>query len=129
MKSDEAKTTVEPHTPGPWHFGGPVIRDEIESFSSVLTNEFFEIAQAGDEIAPGLCVVNTYYNPWTDRRTSAAANARLIAAAPDLLTAAEEARREIAHFLSVDESRKGGLYESALRKLESAIAKAKGIAP
>jgi hypothetical protein len=51
------------------------------------------------------------------------ANARLIAAAPDLLEAAQSARAALSELLM---TRDPVVYSDALRKLDSAIAKAEG---
>lgn len=50
-------------------------------------------------------------------------DARLIAAAPDLLAACE---RALQHIEEYDESSRGGDYREATRTLRAAIAKAKG---
>ena len=56
------------------------------------------------------------------------ADARLIAAAPDLLEALEELRSAIID-LDQDEDGSVNLLENAIRKARLAIAKARGVAP
>lgn len=58
-------------------------------------------------------------------KESVEANARIIAAAPELLDAAEDALRELDFCVEVA-GRRGGLYEKARDGLRAAIAKAKG---
>jgi len=93
------------HTPGPWHFGdtaGPigiaVDRSDCHGFRNHV---------------------------WIAKNIATEADARLIAAAPDLLEALTYARDEIA--MRVEEDG-GDAYsvKKACRKIDEAIAKAEG---
>ncbi len=85
------------HTPGPWH------ADPTKSFYVFAHGSLAE--QAGVENGPFICNASTQ------------ANARLIAAAPDLLAAAQDALRNL---------RPLAVHPSHYAALENAIAKATG---
>lgn len=96
------KTKTE-HTPGPWHAG----------------------KSAGYETHGQMLI-----NPEADGRTIAvvyngAANARLIAAAPELLEALQRAESALAHFIS-KEYAPHRPWTDTLDHARAAIAKAKG---
>jgi hypothetical protein len=91
------------HTPGPWINDGAEIsaRPDPENSQSY--------------IAP-ICVMDSEWHPDT-----AAANARLISAAPDLLAALIAAEKELAYYASTRRS-------DELPRIRAAIAKAGGAA-
>lgn len=114
------------HTPGPWHW----INSE--------TDQPFDFDAPWDgEGRPSLRTVAEFQKHKNDRYTlpnwildaepmengNDAANARLIAAAPDLLEAAASARNALSELLM---TRDPVVYSDALRKLDAAIAKAEG---
>ena len=91
--------------PGPWKAGGPVRRDVLLSgMCKGLSEEVYEVAQADDEIPPGICVVNKYFRPSPEsspeRRWTAAKLAEGIASAPEdvrwLIGEVERLRRKVA---------------------------------
>jgi len=103
------------HTPGPW------IIDNQEAFILAPKGSNIEyIASLGDPI-------NDFGNAWDDAcmTDEVVANARLIAAAPELLAALEAAREFIADgmamgFVGMPED------ENVLEVIENAIRRAKG---
>ena len=102
------KTTNATHTPGPW-----IASDQSRHGCDYRDRHIMD--DSGDILATVHAV-----------RTTAAgrdANARLIAAAPDLLAACEAALSELEALRGVDEGFPQGETAQALR---SAIAKAKG---
>ena len=98
------------HTPGPWVF-------ECEDFGTYGSNFWLE-SKSGDEI---ICQGETEHDGVLIKGEDFVANARLIAAAPELLDVLEETvyMRGIP---DDDEDRNG--YE---KRLMAAIAKAKGV--
>ncbi len=115
-----------PHTPGPWQFDNRNWRNEIdESGSLYVTGDHHESTTEDDDGNPiddGTCCVsicrvegNATSSPVTE------ANARLIAAAPDLLVACLEAIQAInAHST---EPIPTGVYNRLVRVLNDAIAR------
>ncbi len=104
------KTKTTTHTPGPW-----TIR-EISSGPQIVDSE-------------NRTVVDRLYSAM--RRNDTDANARLIAAAPDLLAALGEvsAYLNLLRHRYCDEGRMEGLYKEVVReseKVRAAIAKAEG---
>jgi hypothetical protein len=69
------------HTPGPWH---PVTLGASPDHAWAIDSELHEVARLPE---------------WTDNQAEAEANARLIAAAPELL----EALRNLTHPMASDE--------------------------
>lgn len=97
-----ASETIAQHTPAPW---------------------IVESADWPDD-EPGIVRYYVRHNP----PEIAFPNARLIAAAPDLLAALKEARAELAHHYP-DDSRASGNWPSTVpmfARLDAAIAKAEG---
>jgi cytochrome c556 len=92
------------HTPGPWSIGSPLNNPN---------NGFPIRSESGEEVA--------VVADWSHRANIERANARLIAAAPDLLEAAIHAEETLS--LYVAETGEPG---AALDALRAAIAKAKG---
>ena len=93
-KTNERNETTTTHTPGPWHI------DNETDYRIYVESSFGVIAKVG---------------PFAEIDDEDKANARLIAAAPDLLAACEEAYA----FLSAEDL-------AWLPSLRAAIAKAKG---
>lgn len=93
------------HTPGPWH------ADPTKSFYVFAHGSLAE--QAGVENGPFVCNASTQ------------ANARLIAAAPDLLAALQNARNVLAG-LACGDLRTVNADSPALAQARAAIAKATG---
>jgi hypothetical protein len=83
------------HTPGPWH---PVTLGASPDHAWAIDSELVEIARLPE---------------WTDNQAEAEANARLIAAAPEML----EALQNLAHPMASDEDLQNAL---------AVIAKVKG---
>jgi len=95
------------HTPGPW-----VVSD------GEFTDGFVEAVNNGPNTIAGIM-------PVPER----SANARLIAAAPELLEACKEARNCLASALQAMEDEGLGVYAAdnlAMKALDAAIAKAEG---
>jgi len=92
------------HTPGPWERIGTMVRGPYS---------------IRDGSRPGGLIADCggYYGPEQH------ANAQLIAAAPDLLDAAHEARIALCDLILTDDRR---VFAKALRKLDEAIAIATG---
>lgn len=86
------------HTPGPWSYGRSV------SYIKAANGE----------------VIGQYYGLGADRKTEHFANARLIAAAPELLEALK-----IANSILITEAR-DSIYNAGKSKIRAAIAKAEG---
>ena len=104
------------HTPGPWRISG-------ESATTVQADYRAINSEGGVLIARALGYPNSGYFPSDDE---AAANARLIAAAPELLEALEALRDNVGTCICYDESaREFNAWEMA----KAAIAKAKGEQP
>jgi hypothetical protein len=104
------------HTPGPW---------EVERKCDPHTGEWFEVSGA---IFPGHVgvVVETSnrdhcLDPETDR-----ANARLIAAAPELYATLREVHKELAYFLERNDVDHGGELRGTIERIRRALAKARG---
>lgn len=99
------------HTPGPWRVGG-VTQDHDCKMCPIFAGS--------DRIAQVLGGANTYeVEDWNEEDM---ANARLIAAAPDLLMACKVALKRI----GVDGCTVGRFERDALDRIEAAIAKAEG---
>ena len=97
------------HTPGPWVTGN--------------TDPLLFGKQRGNGTEP----IGFVYGPSFPERSevglTALANARLIAAAPDLLAAAQTAQLALADLISSNDPK---VYAAALRQLDDAITKATG---
>ncbi len=102
------------HTPGPWEVDGPwqVETDASRLFGEERRTDWRVHGVIGK---PGRTIAEV--GGWKDR-PNAEADARLIAAAPELL----EACRELFEGCSPD----GVVYEASMEKAEAAIAKATG---
>lgn len=96
-------TDITKHTPGPWHCDG----------ISEYTGELLVRAENGDTVARVCC-----YGPQSETPFAQAHNARLIAAAPDLL----EALKGLLNYENL------GAYDRAdvRKQARAAIAKATG---
>ena len=98
---------VVKHTPGPWKIKGP---DRVEGDYAILADGFI-IAQA-------------YKQTDDDRFEPVDANARLIAAAPELL---KECEKSLEAFLHIQQYIEPSMIdEDGIKQLKAAIAKAKG---
>ena len=89
------KTDTHTHTPGPWH---PVTLGASPDHAWAIDSELVEIARLSE---------------WPDNQAEAEANARLIAAAPEML----EALQSLTHPMASDEDLQNAL---------AVISKAKG---
>ena len=102
------------HTPGPWH----------------ITGELGE--WVNDKYQMNICRVNSTVSMGpngvtrSDGTHSRDANARLIAAAPDLLEASIAIAKDLASYIEAFEIHTGSVEHSALGRLRAAIAKAEG---
>lgn len=99
-------SAVQPtHTPGPWHVG----QFDEQLFVSDSTRNF------------DVCIIQPQHaNPSSDAR----ANARLIAAAPDLLEALEALVPHVLHYAAMNNAHPSAHKDAASAR--AAIAKAKG---
>lgn len=96
---------TQPHTPGPWSV--------IQGFRGIVISGFaYEVAHCDD----------TRDN--SPPETEIAANARLIAAAPDMLDALRMAEKEFSGWSWTGNARNKGPYDDRLAHIRAAIAKA-----
>ena len=107
--------TKASHTPGPW----------------VLSDEWEGILVHAPQSCKFVCEVTetnpVYTNPESGiSNAEALANARLIAAAPEMLVALEAAEKEIRGWSWTGNARDKGPYDDHLASIRAAIAKAKG---
>lgn len=107
------------HTPGPWFVrhevwsGGPMLR-EGGCFSIEDSEDAFESN-----------VICSRF-PWPEKAAELEANARLIAAAPDLLDALQDLADDIADRFDMDSDSTNPGMKYAVRQARAAIAKALG---
>ena len=97
------------HTPGPWEKCDRGDYSDFDGHSNVIL---------GDDTR--ICVVQNSGDDWAD------ANARLIAAAPDMLAALLSAQESIASFMGVHGYPNDSGAGEILREVSAVIAKAKG---
>ena len=102
------------HTPGPW-----VVEDSRKLKRKSLRSEMLMVVAVGGGM-PGLIVNSGKVTP-TDE-----ANARLIAAAPDLLAALEGVMDYVIAFEAITSAGEAG-QKSAIAVADAAIKKAKGL--
>lgn len=98
------------HTPGPWQVDGNVIRGDAQGNGSVSVACILDVAYP--------------YGRWAGE--SAKANARLIAAAPDLLESLQEVLPMLEQLLMIRGEPEPG---SIGHKARAAIAEATGVGP
>jgi hypothetical protein len=114
------------HTPGPWEMSGP---DEMACVRTV--REYIEMVADGSrpkkdsrgrDLPPYKVTIYQpfpiFWPPWSALSPEQVANARLIAAAPDLLAACKAAR-DILRII-------GGANPLTMEQIDVAIAKAEG---
>lgn len=102
------------HTPGPWTISGPSKPDNVGGRDwAVVDGNLLIVAEAFEVPARAVTF-------------PAEANARLIAAAPDLLEAARKLHKQIAFDVFVDDQGHRAVMLQAFREIEMAIAKAEG---
>lgn len=114
------------HTPGPWsvpHLAEPGVRcdcgyvvSESQRGMGAICEVFMD--RGGEPAHPGGTAFDSEY----EERSVAEANARLIAAAPDLL----EALEELFGVAAPESPCEAGAFLDAMAHAEAAIAKAKG---
>lgn len=115
MPALERTTTRASHTPGPWHLS--------------RYGNFIRHIQ-GDQTAPNICAVDVFGGPDGERE----ANARLIAAAPDLLAALKGAVDTIRtwHDMQEPADQAGPAWDiyrqhaPEMQRIHAAMAKAEG---
>ena len=100
-------------TPGPWIEAGPSSDGITIRVDSVVTDRFDDPGDLGDDI----CIMPDY----NDEETNVA-NARLIAAAPDMY----EALKALRALVGTTEADWQNLYEYSRKMADAAIAKAEG---
>jgi len=105
------------HTPGPWK-----IR-RASNLQIPLRNSVFCLEDEADELNIGL--VSTWADDKEDA-VEAEANARLIAAAPDLLEALEDIANDYAERFDMDSQSTNPGMKVVVENARAAIAKAKG---
>jgi hypothetical protein len=97
------------HTPGPWY---PVTLDASPDHAWAIDSELHEVARLPE---------------WTDNQTEAEANARLIAAAPEMLAALESLAVGLSPAnVEMQRENLADLCRVCREIAESAIAKVKG---
>lgn len=102
------------HTPGPWFFV-----ERIDGYTQIEGDGCFQILdRENEQQANVLCT----RQPWPEKQAEMIANARLIAAAPELLAAAKRALNVL---LAMGETPNP---KNALGALDAAIKKATGAA-
>ena len=112
------------HTPGPWYadlrerytLGGDMVEITLHDENEMVIDQIASIMLETGEDSPD------------DQRAyrEQEANARLIAAAPDLLAACKEMLNEIRAYQGESEFEEGSITKSHCDLLKSAIAKAEG---
>ena len=103
---------VMQHTPGPWHWEADEVKND--QFGRVR----YQVT------ALGKTVTRVYYSSYEGGPTNAIADARLIAAAPDLLMALEMLYSETADYIRLNNL--GGMDNQCMRRARCALAKAAG---
>ncbi|HET6890517.1 MAG TPA: hypothetical protein VFH31_05395 [Pyrinomonadaceae bacterium] len=104
---------VMPHTPGPWHWEADAVKgDPYDRVRYQVT-------------ALGKTVTRVYYSSYEGGPTNAEADARLIAAAPELLAALIEMEREKADYMRLN-NLGDPARETTNKMARAAIAKAIG---
>ena len=98
------------HTPGPWVGAGPSFGDPLPRYTTEIVTEW----EDEDEQRPVICTL-----PFRHYDHENEANARLIAAAPELLEALEEIMKQT-------DQRSNYLIDHVYLIARAAIAKAKG---
>lgn len=108
--------TQTAHTPGPWQ----VVPWSSGEPGFNITGAMHNRAGLHHDTCDMVCTVDSLCgNPWQHGAAENAANARLIAAAPDLLAACETAEKSLLSDNPLD-------FKSGLNAIRAAIAKAKG---
>lgn len=100
------------HTPGPWIGAGPSFGDPLPRYTTVIVTEWEE--------SDNLVICELPFNHHDDENE---ANARLIAAAPELLEALKALIENVGSCICYDESEREC---KAWAMAEAAIAKAEG---
>lgn len=107
------------HTPGPW----------VALYQPVRDAEIATVSWVGEwcvgVMTPGFPGGNYRDTEWGDT----AADARLIAAAPDLLEALELARNGLLWFVDMQPQNRSGADDEGMAQIDAAIAKATGAQP
>lgn len=123
MKTTTINTPETIHTPGPWVVTGDLDSLRVVNDNSDNPNACDGVRQVAHVVQGGYEIANY---------AEAEANARLIAAAPDMLAALEASLAEMRAFAKYWTSPKMGLSRSESKAEEmarAAIAKAKGAQP
>jgi len=110
------------HTPGPWIGAGPSFGDPLPRYTTEIVTEW----EDEDDQRPVICTL-----PFRHYDHENEANARLIAAAPELLEALELAEKKLVRLhISLSLNEKAGMRSAdkdpAIQEIRAAIAKAKG---
>ena len=112
----EMKTDTHTHTPGPWTY-----YMTISDNGPVPQVQTVPVGPVGGAYATMICTLSR-----TGRKSGVGeANARLIAAAPDLLAVLKSLVRETSHFLHGD-GKDGAIVANELRNAVFAIHKVEG---
>ncbi|MFN7640757.1 MAG: hypothetical protein ACK5PR_03330 [bacterium] len=115
--------TKASHTPGPWVVNYKpddepyIIAEQGKAWDNPVICSLYEDVTPEDSIT---------FSPWLKAYPNAEANARLIAAAPDMLAALEDAEKEMRGWSWTGNARDKGPYDEHLARIRTAIAKAKG---
>lgn len=100
------------HTPGPWHWDSDPVKGDP------LGRVRYRV------VACGKTITQVYYSSFEGGATNAEADARLIAAAPELLASLQWALR----FIEIYAAKSAGPATPEINKVKAAIAKATGAA-
>ena len=115
--------TKASHTPGPWVVNYKpddepyIIAEQGKAWDNPVICSLYEDVTPEDSIT---------FSPWLKAYPNAEANARLIAAAPDMLAALEGAWKEMSGWSWTGDARGKGPYDDHLARIRAAITKAKG---
>jgi hypothetical protein len=112
------------HTPGPWSIQWATHWGVDDGTNTERAGCFQILSDPNPTLANVLCT----RTPWPERADEMRANARLIAAAPDLLAALEEARTGLQWYRDSFPEATDGSDDEAMTRIDAAIAKATGAA-
>lgn len=111
------------HTPGPWKFITMEFGELVNGVGKVWTECAIEFGEGG----PGTIIAECFGRSDENTFHDAVANARLIAAAPEMLEALQVAQAELEQCEPPDEyPEQQASYAQIMAQIKSAIAKATG---
>lgn len=97
------------HTPGPWHWDADPVKGDPTGRIRYQV------------VATGKTITKIYYSSFEGGATNAESDARLIAAAPDLLVALSDLLAMCERQVDFDDDGDGGMFERCLAAIKKAI--------